>query len=247
MGARLQAVGEKIGHFLPLGLAACAPLQQGDRVDSAQQNAGPLGSVQSLVPRHGDKRSAQGLEVQGQAARGLGGIHNQGHAPGPAEGGDIPDGQDKTKDVGYMGTHRQVRPPVQLPAEGVQRGLLVKERSTSHPQIHLQGVEGPGDSVVLIAGDHHPAARTGQGLDGDIEAVGGVEGKGHPLRVVHVEQPGRRRPAGKGSVRSRHGGPVAAPARAGQMVDSPGGGGSHAGRLLQGGGGAVQIDHRATS
>ena len=146
-----------------------------------------------------------------------------------------------------MGAGHQVRPPVQLPTEGLHSRLLVKEGAAGHPDIRPQGVEGPGHGVVLIAGDHHPAARLCQGFYRDVQAVGGVKGKHYPLRVVYVKQPGRRLPTGKGGLRSRHGRPVPSPARAGQIVDGPGRGSRHSGRLLQGGGGTVQIDHRATS
>ena len=107
--------------------------------------------------------------------------------------------------------------------------------------------EGAGNGVVLIAGDDHPAARLDQGVNGNIQPVGGIEGKDHLLRLRHMEQRGRLLPAGKGGIRRVHGRPVASPAGAGQMVDGPGRCPGHAGRLLQSGGCAVQINHSATS
>ena len=214
---------------------------------SAQQKPGPLGAVQPLVARHGGEGRPQGFKVQGQAAGGLGGVHNQGHFPLPAQGGDLLNRQDKAEDVGHMGAYRQAGALVQLPAEGLQSGPLVKEGASGHPQPHIHGVQGPGHGVVLIAGDYHPAPRTGQGLDGDVQAVGGVEGEHHPLRVPHMEQPGRRFPAGEGPLGRVHGGLMPSPAGAGQVVDGPGGSGGHRGRLLHRGGGTVQIDHSATS
>ena len=248
MGARLQPVGEKVGHLLAQGDAAGAPLQQGLRPVPAQEQAGALGAVEPLVPRHGDEGRPQGLEVHLQAAGGLGGVHDEGHPPVPAGGGDLFDGQDEAEHIGHMGAHGEVGPPVQRPDEGVQGGLLVEQGRPGHPQLQTgDGVEGPGHRVVLIAGEHDPSPRLCQGPDGDVQAVGGVKGKNHPLRIRDVEQPGGLLPAGKGDPSRLHGGAVAAPAGAGQVVDGPGGGPGHRAGLLEGGGGAVQIDHRATS
>ena len=106
VGPRLQPVREEVGHRLAHGFAARPPLQQGGRVPAAQQQAGALGPVQPLMPRHCHKGRPQPLKVQGQTAGGLGGINNQGHPSGPAKGGDLGHGQDKAKDIGYMGTNR---------------------------------------------------------------------------------------------------------------------------------------------
>ena len=232
VGTCLQAVGEKLRHSLALGFAACASLQQRRWVCSAQEQTGALRAIQPLVARHGNEGCPQGLKVHRNTSGGLRCIDNQRHLSLPAQGGNLLYRKNKAEHIGHVSTHRQVHSPGQLPAEGLQGGLLVKQRSSGHPQVHVQGVEGPGNGVVLIAGDHHPAARPGQGFYRDIQGVGGVEGKHHPLRVIHVEQPGGLLPAGKGGIRRSHGGPMAASARTGQVADGPGAGRGHLFRFL---------------
>ena len=248
MGARLQPVGEKVGHLLAQGDAAGAPLQQGLRPVPAQEQPGALGAVEPLVPGHGDEGRPQLPEGQGQAAGGLGGVHDEGHPPLAAQGGDRLNGQNKAEHVGHVGAHHRVHLRRQLPPEGLQGGLPVKEGALGRFDGHVRdGPEGPGHRVVLIAGDEHGAPRLHQGFDGDVQAVGGVEGKDHPVRLGHVKEGGRLPAAGEGRLRRRHGGPVPAPAGGGQVVDGVGAGPGHRGGLAQGGGRAVQVDHSSTS
>ena len=108
-------------------------------------------------------------------------------------------------------------------------------------------MEGPGDGIVLIAGQGHPGPGPHQGLDGQIQAMGGAGGENHLLRGGHAKQSGGLLPAGKGHAGCLHGRPVSAPSGTGQPADGPGGGDGHFRRLLQGGGRAVQIDHSSTS
>ncbi len=98
-------------------------------------------------------------------------------------------------------------------------GLLRPEQlSGRHPDRHIRdGVERPGDRVVLISGDDHCPSRTDQGLYGDIQAVGGIVGKDHLFRLGDLEQAGCRLPAGKGRCCCVHGRLVTTSARTGIM------------------------------
>ena len=71
MSARFQPVRQEIRHLLLDGKAAGPALQQGADLDltAAQQNAGALGPIQSLVAGHGDEGRAQLRHVQRQDAR----------------------------------------------------------------------------------------------------------------------------------------------------------------------------------
>ena len=182
--ARLQAVGEKVGHALPSGFAARPSLQKGFRIDSAQQKAGPLGTIKSFVTWHGNKGGSQRFKVQGQNPGGLGGVNNQRQLPLPAQLRDSLDRQNEAKYIGHMSAHRQIDAPVQLAAKGLQSGRLIKERSPGCPEIDAHSAQRPGDSVVLIAGYDHPAARPDQCLDGDVQTMGSVEGKNHAQWVL---------------------------------------------------------------
>ena len=97
-----------------------------------------------------------------------------------------------------MGTHRRLRPLVQLRLKSGGHGLRLKQRSPGHQQLRPQGMEGPGDGVVLIAGQGHPGPGPHQGLDGQIQAMGGTGGENHLLRGGHAKQSGGLLPAGKG-------------------------------------------------
>ena len=214
----------------------------------AQEQPGALGAVEPLVPGHGDEGRTQLPEGQGQAAGGLGGVPDEGHPPLAAQGGDRLNGQNKAEHVGHVGVHHRVHLRRQLPPEGLQGGLPVKEGALGRFDGHVRdGPERPGHRVVLIAGDEHGAPRLHQGFEGDVQAVGGVKGKDHPVRLGHVKEGGRLPAAGEGRLRRRHGGPVPAPARGGQVVHGVGAGPGHRGGLAQGGGRTIQVDHSSTS
>ena len=233
MGPGLQPVRQKVRHLLAQGYAPRPTLQKGLRRPAAQQQAGALGAVQPLVPRHGNEGGPQLTQGKGQAAGRLGGIHDQGDPPAPAQGGDVLDGQDEAEHIGNMGAHRRPHLRGQRPAEGLQSGRPVKQGAVRHPHRHPRdGPERPGDCVVLITGDHHGVPRPDQGFDGQIQPVGGIESKDHLFRLRHIKEGGGLLPAGKGGVRRRHSGPVSPPAWAGQMADGPGAGPGHLRRLL---------------
>ena len=77
-----------------------------------------------------------------------------------------------------------------LTARDVVNGWSYEElrRRIHHRQAHLRyGIQGAADGVVLIAGDHHPAAGNHQRPDGDVQPVGSVHGEHHILRRRHAE------------------------------------------------------------
>ena len=86
-----------------------------------------------------------------------------------------------------------------------------------------------------------------QGFYGDIESMGSVKRKNHLIDAGHMKEGSRLLPTGEGSIGGSHSRPMSSPSRAGQVVNGVCGGASHRGRLLQGGGRAVQIDHSSTS
>ena len=196
---------------------------------------------------HGDEGRPQFFLPHRHTAGGLGCIHNEGNPPAAAQNGDLLYGQDETEHIGDVGTHHRFRIRFQTGLKGIQQSLPVKQRGFGCHDLRPQGVERPGDGIVLPGGDEHPVPRLHQGTDGDVQAVGGVEGKHHLLGAFHAEEIGRRLTAGKGGLRRPSGGQMAAPAGAGQISHRPGRRPGHSGGLLQGGGGAVQIDHSPTS
>ncbi len=163
----------------------CPPPAAASGSRAAEQKAGPLGAVQPLVARHGDKGRPQFLQMDRAGSPPTGrrpairGTPRSRHRPG-----DLLHGEDKAEHIGYMGTYSRVHPLVQGLSEGLYQSLRPKERAAGHPDLHIRdGVERPGDRVVLIAGDHHSVPRTDQGLYGDIQSVGGVKRKDHLFRL----------------------------------------------------------------
>ena len=50
----------------------------------------------------------------------------------------------------------------------------VEQGPGGHRRLRPQGRQGAGDGIVLVAGDHGPPPHRHQGLDGDVQCVGGV-------------------------------------------------------------------------
>ena len=249
VGPGLQPVRQKVRHILAEGQAAGTPFHQwpGHRPLPAQQHAGALGAVKALVARHGNIRRPKAFQVQRQDPGGLGGIDHQGHTPAAADLRNSLHRLHKAEHVGDVMADHGVHPGADQGVKGHCHCLRMKQRSVRHGHIRTEGRQGPGDGVVLIAGDHRPAPRRHQALDSDVQPVGGVGRKHHPFRVLDAKQLRQLRPALKGSIGGPHGQGMAAPAwgaHGGQGIPhSPG----HSRRLLKGGGRAVQVDHRPIS
>ena len=93
----------------------------------------------------------------------------------------------------------------QIVFKGLIHGLRLEQRRTGHFYGHVRDSrQGPGDRIMLVAGHQHRISRLDQGMDSQIEGVGGVEGKDDLLRGGHVEQPRRRLPAGECDCRGLH-------------------------------------------
>ena len=189
MGAGLQTIRQGRGHLPVTGGASRAAQQQRPGGPfAAQQQPRPLGAVKPLVARHGDKGRPQLRQVQGQRPCRLGGVHQQRHTPAAAESGDLLQRLDAAEHVGHMVDDHRIRPGQNGPSEFLRHLLPPEGRRIHHRQAHLRyGVQGAADGVVLIAGDHHPAAGNHQRPDGDIQPVGSVHGEHHILRRRHAE------------------------------------------------------------
>ena len=147
-----------------------------------------------------------------------------------------------------MGADHCVRRSVQRLTELLQHGRRVEQRPIRHHDLHIgNGVERTGDSVVLVPGDDHPAARLYQRADGNIQPMGGTGREHHLGRIVHVEQLRRRHPAPQIRFLRPPGGGIAAPARRGQGVYRLVHGPPHRIRLLERSRSRVKIDHSSTS
>ena len=154
----------------------------------AEQQAGALGTVKSLVSRHGDKGCAQLPHVDGQTPGRLGGVQHKGNSTFPAQGRDALHRQDEAEHVGHMVTNDGPHRLVQLALKGADLSLRIKERACSHPDIDTKGVERSGDGVVLIAGDHHGVPGLQQGMNGEIQPMGGVGGEHHLFWALHLKE-----------------------------------------------------------
>ncbi|CAN4043963.1 Enoyl-CoA hydratase/isomerase family protein, partial [Dysosmobacter welbionis] len=238
VGARLQPIRQEVRHLLLDRDAAGAALQQcadGD-VLPAQQHAGPLGAVQALVARHGDEGRPQGRHVQGQHPGGLGRVDDEGYLPLPADSGDSLHRLDETEYVGHVVADHRVRAGHDQAVKGRRHRCRLKQGRRRHGHLGSQGRQGPGDSVVLISGDHGFPAGRHQALDGNVQAVGGVHGEGHLLRVLQMVQLRQLCPAVEGSLRRTHGGGVSAAAGRAHGGHGVPHGVRHSPGLLEGGG-----------
>ena len=187
MGAGLQPVRQVIRHGLGNAVRAGATAEQGAARPGTDQDAGTLGAKEPLMPRHGNKGRAQPFIVHLQNPRRLGGVNDEGNPLLPAQAGNVIDGQDIAEHVGDVGADRKLHPG-QLILKGRQHGGAVKQRSFRHMDFRPQGRQGPCDRIMLIAGDQDSGSFTGQAVDGNIQAVGGVQGKNDLLRGRDMEQ-----------------------------------------------------------
>ena len=81
----LQTVGKKVRHALAQRFAACAALNERERVAAAEQQPRPLRAVKSLMPRHGKECGRERGKVDRQRARGLRRVDDERHACATAE------------------------------------------------------------------------------------------------------------------------------------------------------------------
>ncbi|MPM66604.1 hypothetical protein SDC9_113514 [bioreactor metagenome] len=200
------------------------------------------------MSRHGDKFGPQRLKIHGLAAGGLGGVQNKGHTAPAAQVCDFLRRQNIAEHIGNVVKNNGLHFSGKLLFKLAQNQVRPEQGRSCHLDGHaLDGGQRPGDGIVLIARDQHRVPRLYQCVDGDVQPVGRVIGEYHVFRLGHVKQLCGRLPAGQGGLRRLERRLMPSPARACKMIhgirNSPG----DAGRLLQGCGGAVEINHTSTS
>ena len=248
-GSRLQAVRQKVRHPLLDGLAARSPFQKGPGGDvlPAEQHASALGAIEPLMSRHGDEGGPQGLHVQGENSRGLGCVNDEGNTPVPADGGNLPHWLDEAEDIGNVAANHGVKARTHQAAESLRHRPGLEEWGGGHGNIRSQDLQGPGNGVMLIAGDHHFPSWPDQAFNSDIQSVGGVECENHLFRVFQPKQLRQLRAALESRVGSPGRSGIASPPRGAHRGQGlPHGGGDGSG-LLEAGGRAVEINHASTS
>ena len=118
------------------------------------------------------KAAPSSVRCRRQRPRRLGGVHQQRHTRLRRNSGDLLQRLDAAEHVGHMVDDHRIRPSQNGPSELLRR-LLPPEGRRIHRQAHLRyGIQGAAGGVVLIAGDHHPAAGNHQRPDGDVQPVG---------------------------------------------------------------------------
>ena len=200
------------------------------------------------MARHGHKVRAPLIHGDGQDPGRLGGVHQERDGSRPAAGGDLADRQDIAEDVGDVGADDSVRPLFQLPIQVLQELLRLKEGGFHRPRPHPRnGGQRTGDGVMLPAGEEDPSPRPHHGLYRQVQPVGGVVGQDDLLRPGHPKELCRLLPEGQEGPGGPAGGTVVPPAGTGHRPHRLRHGPGHRRGLLEGGGGAVQIDHSDTS
>ena len=170
--------------------------------------------------------------MDGQTPGRLGGVQHKGNSTFPAQGRDALHRQDEAEHVGHMVTNDGPHRLVQLALKGADLSLRIKERACSHPDIDTKGVERSGDGVVLIAGDHHGVPGLQQGMNGEIQPMGGVGGEHHLFWALHLKELRRCLTAEKGGFCRPHGGNMPAAARGCQAPHCGRNRPRHGGRFL---------------
>ena len=199
------------------------------------------------MPRHSDEGSPQRRHVQRHDTCRLRGVDDQRDALLPAQCGDLLHRLYEAEDVGDVVADHGVRVRRNQAVKGRCHRRRLEQRPGGYVDPGPQSGQRTGDGVVFIAGDHRLSSRRHQGLDGDIQRVGGIEGKDHLFRAPHVVQFRQLAPAGKGGVGGPHGRRVSAPARRAHGGKRIRHGGGHCGVLLESGGRTVEVDHGSTS
>ena len=214
----------------------------------AQQKPRSLWAIQALVAGHGDERRVQFVHPHRQDPGGLGRVQHKGHARFGAQGGHLSHRLHAAEHIGHMVADHHVHALCKRCFQLFYHSFRLKRQRVQDGQCYVRdGVERPGHGVVLVAGDHHAAARLHQCVNGDIQSVGGVAGKDHIGFVLHAEQLRRSRPAGIVRFLRQLGSLMAAPPRRGHGIDRTRHGAADRTRLFQRSGSGIEIDHTATS
>ena len=129
----------------------------------------------------------------------------------------------------------------------LQKAIRLEQRSRRCPDLRAQRRQRPGHRIVLKPRDQHSPARLDQGADGDVQTMRGIECENHLLRVFHMEEGCGLLTAPKGRLGGQMCRLMSPSARCGHGTDGPGYRCSYAGRLLYGGGRAVQVDQKSST
>ena len=165
--ARFQTVRQILRHGLQDALRAGAAGKERQPGSAAEQKPRPLRPQQALVPRHGNERGAQRLQIQRKHTGGLRRVHDQRDAKTRAKFRNLRDRQHKSIDIGHMRTHRRTRTRQQS-AKIRQHGFLVKQPSRRDAHLRSALMQRPRNGVVLIPGDYDRVSRLYQRVDRQI-------------------------------------------------------------------------------
>ena len=248
VGSRFQPVRQEIRHFRLSGQTARSSRDQGFSSSLAEEQPGSLGTIEPLVTRHRHKGRAPVLHTHRKHPGRLGGVHNKGNLTPPAQGGNLLHRQHIAEHVGHMGTDDHIHLRGQPPLQFLQKQIGTEERGPDHPQADIGNRrQRPGHRIVFISRQEHRGSRLYQGMHGNVQPMGGVEGQHHPLGLPHLEEGGGLLPAGQ----QRSGGPgrraIGPSSRTGHGCHGPPDCPEYSRGLLIRGGGTVQIDHSSTS
>ena len=165
-----QPIRQEVRHILTDRHTAGSAFQQrcGLCPCAAQQHAGSLRAVKSLVARHGNKRRPKAFQIQRQDACGLGRVNDKGDSPPPADLRNDLHRLHKAEHVGNMIADHSVQTGADQQVKGLSHRLRAEQRSACHGHIGLKRRQRSGDGIVLIAGDQHSSPAGNQTFDGNI-------------------------------------------------------------------------------
>ena len=243
----LQPIRQELRHLLLQRLAAGSAFKQRFCRMIAKQKTRPLRAVKPLMSWHGAKRRAQRTKIKRQHPGALRSVHDQRDCRTAAQRGYALDRQHIAEDIGRMRTDHSVRADSQKLLKCIQHCFRREQRRSCNHHLRAQGVKRPCHRIVLVPGNNDPFARSDQTFDRNIQRMRRAGGKDHLLFALRTEHLRRQAAAAEDHLLRRARLSVAAASRRAHRLHRPFNGFAHTGRLLKGGGCAVQIDHGATS
>ena len=201
------------------------------------------------MPGEAHHVNAQGVHINGEDPRRLGGIQKEEEAVLPGEAAYPLDVHRVPCQVGGMGADHGFR---LRPEEPFKPAVIQVPPFAGGDEIHRrpllpEAVEGPENGVVLQVRGENVVPGPQQAADGGVQGLGGVLGETHVVRPGAAQEGGGFFPGfidGPGGGQGPLVGSPAAVAVGGQgLQDGPG----HGGGLGPGGGGVVQVDHGLTT
>ena len=211
--------------------------------------SGALGTQKPLVPGEAEDVDAHFLHIDVENSGSLGGIDDVDELMPSGDGTDFCDIQQISREIGAMGgddglcigTNFLFKILVADISQGIRR---------QNRQLHaliLQLVEGTEHGVVLQCRGDHMVAGVQNALDGGVQGLGRIGGKGDALRAFRAEKLGQCRPGIVNDPRRAQRTAVDAPAGIAEGLHGLNHRLNDAVGLAQCGGGVVEIDHSPTS